>query len=169
MNEVPIGTDGRPMTKISASVTDKVPTVQYGSAHVGPVTIERYIDDLGDGPEGRQHRIDRGRELLKDAEYVAGVERRILQWAIDPASKIQNPVTGADAFAAPPAGYDKNQLGDPRDSPLGAPVVDQQASPPSMAQSHDQPSAAEQAEHDGSPIPPAATTTIPGDGGTPTA
>jgi hypothetical protein len=38
-----------------------------------------------------------------------------------------------------------------------------------MAQSHDQPSAAEQAEHDGSPIPPAAITTIPGDGGTPTA
>lgn len=111
---VPIGIDGRPMTLISMAVSDKVPTVQFGNVVVGPVTITRYIDDLGDGDVGRQHRIDRGRELQRDAEFICGVERRLLQYAVDPASKIASPVTGHDAFAAPPPSYDPSRVPDPR-------------------------------------------------------
>lgn len=124
---VPFGIDGRPMAAISCAVSDKVPTVQFGNVVVGPVTMTRYIDDLGDGDEGRQHRIDRSRELQRDAEFVLGIERRLLQWAVDPASKIASPVTAQDAFAAPPAGYDATQVADPRMAPV---IPESAATPP---------------------------------------
>lgn len=116
-----IGTDGRPMSRIACTVSDKVPTVQFGNVVVGPVTIERYVDDLGDGLEGRQHRIDRAREIMRDAEFVCGVERRLLQWALDPASRVQSPVNAEDAFASPPAGYDPSKTADPRQPDVSPP------------------------------------------------
>lgn len=128
MSNVPLGSNGVPMIEIVATVTDSIPTVQYGSAKIGPVSMRRYIDDLGDTPDGRQHRIDKIRELQRDVEYVCGVERRLLQWAIDPASKIASPVDASEAFAAPPAGYDASRAADPRDAtpapeaPATAPV-----------------------------------------------
>lgn len=118
---VPVGVDGRPMALISMTVSDKVPTVQFGNVVVGPVTITRYIDDLGDDLSGRQHRIDRARELQRDAEFVCGIERRLVQWAVDPSSRIQSPVDAQDAFAAPPVGYDPTQATDPRGVPLTPP------------------------------------------------
>lgn len=118
---VPIGVDGRPMTMISMTVSDKVPTVQFGNVVVGPVTLTRYIDDLGDDLAGRQHRIDRARELQRDAEFVCGIERRLVQWAVNPETRIQSPVTAEEAFAAPPPGYDPNQATDPRGVPMSMP------------------------------------------------
>lgn len=128
---VPFGIDGRPMAMIACTVSDKVPTVQFGNCVVGPITITRYIDDLGDGQEGQQHRIDRARELQRDAEFVCGIERRLLQWAVDPASRIQSPVDAQDAFAAPPAGYDPSKVDDPRVAAMEATKAAEVAPKPS--------------------------------------
>lgn len=106
----PVDADGNPMAIVSGTASDKVPTVTYGSAQVGPVTISRPV------PNGSiQDLIDAARETQRAAEYVVGVERRLLQWAIDPASKIASPVDASEAFAAPPAGYDASRAADPRD------------------------------------------------------
>lgn len=132
---VPIGIDGRPMTMISASVSDKVPTVQYGNVVVGPVTIVRYIDDFGDGSEGRQHRIDQARQLQRDAEFVVGIERRLAQYAVDPSSRIGSPIpeiAAQDAFAAAPPGYNPNQISPlpPTHDPVAVPVPAGVPAPP---------------------------------------
>lgn len=111
----PIGANGLPMRRIWATISDKVPTVQFGNV-VLTAGAEEWIENFGTGIEGRQHRIDRTRELMKDVEFVVGVERRLLQWAVDPASKVASPVTAQDAFAAPPQGYDVSQVSDPRDA-----------------------------------------------------
>jgi hypothetical protein len=98
---VPIGLNGKPMVKVTVGVSDKIPTVVYGNVVIGPIMLERYIED-----DSNQNVIDAGRELQRAAEYIVGVERTLLQYALDPAKKVQNPYTGEDAFAAKPAGYD---------------------------------------------------------------
>lgn len=97
----PMGSNGKPMALIVGGISDKVPTVQYGNVVLGPIQIYRFIED-----EGMQARIDAGREAMREVEFICGVERRLLQWAVDPSMKVASPVTGQDAFAAPPAGYD---------------------------------------------------------------
>lgn len=95
----PHDVDGNPMRVITAGVTDKVPTVQFGSVTLFVSITEAY-------PTGsREDRINQTRELQRDAEFCVGVERRLLQAAINPAYKFVNPVNG-DQFAFPPAGYD---------------------------------------------------------------
>lgn len=100
-NGWPIGANGRPMALVVGGCSDKVPTVQYGNVVIGPVQIYRFIDD-----EGTQARIDEGRITQRETEFIVGVERRLLQWALDPQAKIASPVSGDDAFASPPPGYD---------------------------------------------------------------
>lgn len=111
----PFGLDGRPMCQISATVSDKVPTVQFGNVVVGPVTMTRFIEDGGDSEEARAARIDQARLLQRDTEFVCGIERRLVQWALDASSKVASPITAEDAFAAPPVGYNGSGVVDPRD------------------------------------------------------
>lgn len=107
---VPIGENGKPMRRIKVGVSDKVPTVQFGNV-VLTVEMEEWVENTGSGPEGRQQRIDVGRELHRDAQVIVGMERRALQWAMDPSLKVASPITGDERFAAPPTGYDATTIG----------------------------------------------------------
>lgn len=117
----PQDADGNYLAVVTGSCSDLVPTVQFGNVLVGPVSIQRPV-----AATSMQEIIDAARETQRVAEYVVGVERRLLQWAIDPASKIASPVDAKDAFAAPPAAYDASKDADPRDvapvTPAPSPV-----------------------------------------------
>lgn len=92
------------MVIVTGTVQDKVPTIQYGSVTIGPVTISRPVLDGTD-----EEIINAARQVQRMAEYVCGVERRLLTQALDPASKVVNPATG-EQFAAPPSGYDPSTM-----------------------------------------------------------
>lgn len=96
----PCSPDGIPMTIVTGAASDKIPTVQFGNVVVGPVMIQRPVVATS-----LQDVIDAARETQKAAEFVVGVERRLLQWALDPAAKVRSPVDAQEAFSAPPAGY----------------------------------------------------------------
>lgn len=100
----PVGPDGRPMAIVMASAKDLVPTVPMGNVEVGPVTIMRTVEDDGD-----ESVINAARTAQRIAEYCVGVERRVLGWALDPASMPAHPTTG-ERFAAPPPGYDPTSM-----------------------------------------------------------
>lgn len=100
----PHDADGNPMRIITAGVTDTVPTVQYGSVKLFVSVTEAY-------PVGtRQDRINQTREVQRDAEFCVGVERRLLQAAIDPTYKFVSPFGDSEAFASPPADYDPSSM-----------------------------------------------------------
>jgi hypothetical protein len=94
----PLAPDGQPMAIVMGSASDLVPTVPFGNVTIGPVSIMRPVP-LGTDEE----MIEAIRGVQRMAQYVCGVERRILQWALDPASKIEHPVTGEE-FKGEPAG-----------------------------------------------------------------
>jgi hypothetical protein len=99
----PVGPDGNPMAVVVGSVKDTIPTVQYGSVQIF-AAITRPV------PNGTDEEIiNATRQVIRDAEYAVGCERRLLQWAIDPSLKFHNPATG-EQFAAPPPGYDPNSM-----------------------------------------------------------
>lgn len=133
----PQDAEGNYLAIVQGACSDLVPTVQFGNVLIGPVTIQRPVAGAT-----IQEIIDAARETQKAAEYVVGVERRLLQWALDPASKIASPVTGQEAFAAPPEGYDK----------AAAPVDPRAAQEASALAAAQQPPAAPAAP----PAPPAA-------------
>lgn len=101
-----IGSNGSPMAIITGTASDLVPTVQFGNVMVGPVSITRWVEDDGD-----ESVIAAAQAVQQMAEAVVGSERRIIQYAIDPSSRVINPATGADmvptgpqqAAPAPPA------------------------------------------------------------------
>lgn len=94
-----IGPNGWPMAMVTGTASDLVPTVQFGNLMVGPVSVTRWIEDSG--PESV---IEGTQEAQRMAEAVCGSERRIIQWSIDPGSRIINPANGqqmAPAAATP--------------------------------------------------------------------
>lgn len=124
----PIGANGRPMAFVSNSASDLLPTVQFGNILVGPVTIARWVEDDGDDAV-----IQASQKNQQAAEFVCGQERRIIQWAIDPSKKIENPVTGAvtapsaPAPAAPQAPQQAAPV--PQPQPQGQPISTQPLQP----------------------------------------
>lgn len=44
---IPLGNNGIPLTKISHSAAELIPTVQYGNVTVGPIVVTRYVEDNG--------------------------------------------------------------------------------------------------------------------------
>ncbi len=88
------------MAIVMASMSNLVPTVQYGNVQIGPITVMRAVEDDGD-----ESVTNAARDAARIAEYVVGCERRLSDWAMDPASMPVNPSTG-ERFAAPPPGYD---------------------------------------------------------------
>lgn len=104
----PRDAQGNYLAIVTGACSDKVPTVQFGNVVIGPVMIQRPV-----AAGSLQEIIDAARETQRAAEYVVGVERRLLQWALDPSSKVASPVPAAQAFAAPPASYDANKAAHP--------------------------------------------------------
>jgi|ERR1700722_1227868 len=43
-----IGSNGKPLVRISCAASELIPTVQYGNVNVGPVSVTRYFDDTTD-------------------------------------------------------------------------------------------------------------------------
>ncbi len=101
---LPIGLNGKPMVIVTASASNLVPTVPMGNVTIGPVTVMRAVEDDGD-----ESVINGARRAARIAEYVVGCERRLSDWAMDPASMPVNPATG-ERFAAPPPGYDPSTM-----------------------------------------------------------
>lgn len=92
----PVDADGNPMVIISGQASEKVPTTQYGNVNIGPVMVMLPIS----ASLSREERILREIELQEEAQYVVARERRLLQWALDPSTKVANPANGAVATPA---------------------------------------------------------------------
>lgn len=114
INSWPHDADGNPMAIVMGAGSDLVPTVTFGNVCVGPVTIMRPVSN-----ESLERVIEEAQAVQKAAEYVVGTERRLLQWATDPASRIQHPTTGQEftgqdgsPAAAEPAGAPASPGGD---------------------------------------------------------
>jgi len=115
----PHDAEGNPMRIITAGCTDTVPTVQYGSVKLFVSVTEAF-------PVGsREDRINQTRELQRDAQFCVGVERRLLQAAIDPSYKFADPTGGGHPFAAPPPGYDPSSMPPHPDDALNAKAPEQ--------------------------------------------
>lgn len=85
----PVDAEGNPMAIVVGTVSDLVPTVQYGNVLVGPLQIMRPV------PNGTiEQIIEEASVVQKAVEFVCGQERRIIQWAIDPSAKVAHPTTG---------------------------------------------------------------------------
>lgn len=128
------GPDGRMYAFLSNSASDLVPTVQFGNVLVGPVTIARVVP-VDPTPEEEAELdaqlarlIERSRAQQKAAEFVVGAERRVIQWAIDPSSRVQNSATGA---VVTPNGEVPAEQVAPQPAPSGSPDPAVVAPPPS--------------------------------------
>lgn len=119
-----IGANGRPMAMITGTASDLVPTVQFGNLMVGPVQVTRWVED-----DGLESVIESGLEVQKAAQAICGSERRIIQWALDPSKKIENPVTGAQMGPAAPAPTQAPAPPAPPQPPVMAPPAPSAAPP----------------------------------------
>lgn len=126
MTSPPIGANGLPMVMVSGCASDLFPTVQFGNVLVGPVTITRWVED-----EGLEAIIERSRETQQAAEAVCGSERRLIQWATDPSSRVLNPVTGDQM--APAATANGQAPAQPEAAPTTAEKTAEQAAPQEQA------------------------------------
>lgn len=92
----PLNEDGSPMAMVSTSCSDLIPTVQFGNVMVGPVTITRFMRSDGTFADGltSEQVNEATRKQLANTEYIVGAERRVIQWALDPASRVVNPGNG---------------------------------------------------------------------------
>lgn len=83
----PIGPDGEPMAIVMGSASDLVPTVQFGNVCIGPVNIMRPVKN----PDDIDELAVEAAKVQKAAEFVIATERRLVQWAMDPSSKLEKP------------------------------------------------------------------------------
>lgn len=91
----PVDEEGKPMTVIVAMASDLVPTVPFGNVTIQstimrPAKVGEEISDADLAVD-----IVNARKVQKAAEYVVGTERRVLQWALDPATRVTHPTTAA--------------------------------------------------------------------------
>lgn len=87
MNGYPRDEEGKPMAIVGGQASDLVPTVPFGNVNIGPCLVLRPVpnhDDLN--LLAMEARIV---QML--AQYVVGTERRLIQWATDPSTRIQRP------------------------------------------------------------------------------
>jgi hypothetical protein len=82
---LPVDPDGNPMAIVVGQASDLVPTVAFGNVNVGPVAVMRPCENTD---EAVHHMA---RWCQQKAEEIVGSERRLVQWAIDPASKVMSP------------------------------------------------------------------------------
>lgn len=81
----PMDENGEPMAIVTAQASDLFPTVPFGNVNLfasimRPVKNGSY-DDI----------IMEQRLALLMSEYVVATERRLIQWAMDPSTKIEKP------------------------------------------------------------------------------
>lgn len=101
---------GKPMAVVVAMASDLVPTVPFGNVTIQSTIMRPVPTDRDLTPEELTHDIAAARDIQKVAEYVVGTERRLLQWALDPSSRVQHPVSGVaftgqgETVGQPPAG-----------------------------------------------------------------
>lgn len=96
----PVDADGNPMAIVCGAASDLIPTVQYGNILIGPVSIMRPV------PNGTDDEVaESARAVQKITEHVVATERRIIDYALDPSTKIQKPsqANGWVGVAPPPA------------------------------------------------------------------
>lgn len=96
----PVDADGNPMAIVCGAASDLIPTVQYGNILIGPVAIMRPV------PNGTDDEVAASaRAVQKITEHVVATERRIIDYALDPSTKIQKPseANGWVGVAPPPA------------------------------------------------------------------
>jgi hypothetical protein len=91
VHQWPHDADGQPMAIVIGSGSDLIPTVQYGNVLVGPVTIMRPVSN------DPALLIEEAAFVQDAAAYVVATRRRLLQYALDPSSRVEHPMTG-EAF-----------------------------------------------------------------------
>lgn len=100
----PCDAEGNPMVIVTGYAKDEIPTVRFGNVEIGP-SVMRPV------PNGTDEEIINAmRQAQRMAEYVCGIERRLLQWAQDPTTKFASPIPEGEAFSAPPEGYDPSSM-----------------------------------------------------------
>lgn len=122
INSWPHDAEGNPMAIVIGAGSDLVPTVQFGNVVIGPVTIMRPVSN-----ESIERVTEEASAVQKAVEYVVGTERRLLQYALDPASRIQHPITGQEAAAPPQVAQQTSQP--PQVEQNGSPQAVPPASP----------------------------------------
>lgn len=96
-----VDVNGRMYADLSNSCSDLIPSVQFGNILVGPVTIRRLVpvdptpEELAELDTQLAAIIEISRNQQKAAEFVCAAERRVVQWAIDPSTRVQNPANGS--------------------------------------------------------------------------
>jgi hypothetical protein len=96
----PVDPDGNPMNIVMATAADLIPTVAFGNVTLQATIMRPVVQGVALTDEELAPDIDNARRVLKAAEYVVGTERRLVQWALDPASRIVNPATGEEFTGA---------------------------------------------------------------------
>lgn len=77
--------NGEPMAIIMCQASELAPTVKFGNVTIGPVGAMVPCKNDYKVIEAKM------REMQKLAEYIIGTERRLIQWSLDPSSKIIPP------------------------------------------------------------------------------
>jgi hypothetical protein len=99
----PVDEHGRPMRIAIGSITDTIKTAEYCSVKIGH-TIMQPI------PDGTvEDKINASRQVQREAEYVVGVERYLLNCELKGAVIPIHPATG-ERFAGAPNGYDPSSM-----------------------------------------------------------
>lgn len=78
---------GKPMCIVVGQASDLIPTVQFGNVNVGPCAVYRPVPNH----EDVNLLAMEARLVQMLAQYVVGTERRLLQWATDPSTRIMKP------------------------------------------------------------------------------
>lgn len=83
----PHDVNGQPMAIAIGQASELIPTQPFGNIQIGPAAIMRPIPNSSDLNElAADLRLT---ELV--AQYVVGIERRLIQWTMDPSLKIERP------------------------------------------------------------------------------
>ena len=76
--DMQLGTNGKPLTKVSWSASEIVPTKQFGNVVVGPCRVDRYVEDDGDNDS----LLLKVREVSEICEKAVSEDRKTLHYQL---------------------------------------------------------------------------------------